>query len=516
MSVCPWCKSQNPDGVVACLRCGKKAADHPSVAAGQLDDSLEDFESGAPAPDLQLELAGPSNARGGVSADAGGGALKSFGDDWGDEEPAEGPSLQLDAPDLVHERASGQSPAAPVASSPPSARAGASGGPPRRVSTDRMEAVTEGEPKKSPAAPRPGAALEIDPYEVKVLADYGPEPAGIVQVVPYAIRVTLRQRELRRALASVRTALAQAESRRDERLVELGALLRPIVEGSPEYSSFAAPLASAEKTKQAREAAMDQASSAFRERAQAVDAEIAALDPPLAAARAEADEKAKASEKAESLRAKHEARRKRVDIDVRSAQAKLARPETLPEERSKAQALVAAAQAERETRATEERIAAQAAEEAEATAALARRGVAEVEAKIAAARARRGDLEKEFARQGAVRSEGIEAASREVKIALLEIGKRTANAGPNVEGADMRRKSVAEAEAAVKRVQLDLEKHLRALDAADAPSVRKGLIILGVTVALLLGSFIAWRLLRSNPYLPEGKTSSREVPCWFV
>jgi hypothetical protein len=525
MSVCPWCKSQNPPGTVACLRCGKKAADHPSVAGHQIDSSLDDdFESSSGAPDLQLELGGSQPARGGVQTDSGGGALKSFGDDWGDEEEeAAGPALQLDAPDLVNERASGKSqkmPAQQPGDSPPSGRSGVSVGPARRIS-GRMQAVSEGAapeggapPSKAPA--RPGASFEIDPYEVKVLADYGPEPAGLLQTVPYAIKVTLRQRELRRALASVRAALAEAEARRDERLVELGALLRPVVEGSPEFSTFAAPLASAEKTKQARESALQEASSEFRERAQVIDAEIGALDAPLVQARIEADEKAKASERAESLRTKHEARRKRVEIDLRSAQAKVARPETPAEERATAQALIVAAQSERETRAAEERIATQAAQEAEAAAAQARTAVAAVEAKIAAQRARRADLEKEFARQGAVRSQGIEAASREVKTALLEIGKRTAAGGPTAEGADMRRKAVADAEAGVKRIQLDMEKHLRALDAANAGSVRKGLVILGVAIAILLGSFVAWRLLRSNPYLPEGgKTSLSRVgaPC---
>lgn len=494
MSMCPWCKSNNPAGVEVCLKCGKKAADHPSVAGHEIGDAFGGgSESGAPPP-MEIELATPNSGGQGGADVGGGGALKSFGDDWGEEAPDDGPALDIEAIEMPSR---GRLPAPATASPRDVASAGKQ--PVSRASSGQYRAARPGQSGPS-AAEAP--ALEVDAYEVLALADYGATPKSIVHVVPYAIRVKLRQRELRRALAGVRAALKESESRRDERFIELGELLRPQVDGNPEFGAFTSTLTAAEKTKQTRERALAEASSTFRERAAVVDAEIVATEAPLAAAKKEAETKSKLAEDAESLRQKHEARSKRVEIDVRAARATLARPETLMPQRQQAQALIAAASAERDQRALEEQQAAAVAQDAESRAVVARQRQEELEHRVAALHARRRELEKEFARQGQIRSQGIDAASKEVRHALLEIGRRTVSAPLTAEGADMRRKAIAEAEGQVKRLQLDLERHLRALDAAHEPSVRNGLIILALAVVVFLGSFTAWRLLRSNPYLP--------------
>jgi hypothetical protein len=524
MTVCPWCKASNPPGAPQCLKCGKRAADHPSIAMGQQgDDRFDDMDEGhGPALDLELGVA--------PGARSGGSGLRSFGDDPmdGDDDDADGgpaPALELDAPALPA-RARGRSPEPPPAQAPPSqkqqvvvprsgtlktAGGGSAGGP--QSSTEREVLGPAG------SAARPGAALQIDAYEVRALADYGEAPQGILHTVPYAVRVTLRQRELRRALAGVRAALTEGEKRRDDRLVELGQVMRPEIEGNPDFAAAAAPLADAEKTKRAREEGLQSASGEFRQRVGAIDQEIALQDEPLSRGRAEAAAREKAWESAEELRKRHEARRKRVEIEVRNAQAKLERAETPPGEKQQATALIQAAQGERATRSAEEKLATDQARDAEAQLALARRAVSEVEAKIADLRKRRRAVEDEFARQGAVRMEGIDAASREVRGALLEIGRRLAKGGLDPAGyrvtstheaAERIRKLIAEAEAQVSRLQYDLEKHLRALDVADDGALKKGRIILVAVVVLLLGSFIAWRALRTNPYMeaPKGAPSA--------
>lgn len=517
MTVCPWCKASNPPGAPQCLKCGKRAADHPSIAMGQQgDDRFDDMDEGhGPALDLELGVA--------PGARSGGSGLRSFGDDpmdgEEDEDAAPGPALQLDAQELPA-RARGRSPEPPPAhpsshkqqvvvprsGTLKTAGGGSADGP---ASTREREVLGP-----AGAAARPGAALQIDAYEVRALADFGEAPHGILQTVPYAVRVTLRQRELRRALAGVRSALTEGEKRRDDRLVELGQVMRPEIEGNPDFAAAAAPLADAEKTKRAREEGLQSASGEFRQRVGALDQEIALEDQPLSRGRAEAAEREKAWESAEELRKRHEARRKRVEIEVRNAQAKLERAETPPGEKQQATALIQAAQGERGTRAAEEKLATDQARDAEAKLALARRAVAEVEAKIADLRKRRRAVEDEFARQGAVRMEGIDAASREVRGALLEIGRRLAKGGLDPAGyrgaathesAERIRKLIAEADAQVSRLQYDLEKHLRALDAADDGALRKGRIILVAVVVLLLGSFIAWRALRTNPYMDQTK-----------
>lgn len=474
-----------PSAAQACAKCGKRAADHPSLAGRNVGDDFG--EEVATGPALDLDLGAVPSARGASNQPLG----RTVGaDEWDDDAaPLAGVDLQLDGgPD---ERLSGRGAAAAPVSQ-------------RQMPTSQRQLAPQ---KEAPLAARRGetpakSAVDIDVYEVKALADYGAEPKSIVQTVPYAVRVVLRQRELRRAMEGVRKALAEAEGKRDDRLVELGTLLRPIVQNSPEYAQVAAPLVAAEKIVRDREAALADTNATFRERAAAIDAEIAGLDPQQTQARAELEAKTRAFEDQDRLRQKHEARRKRVEIEVRAAQTKLDNPQTPPPERAQAQQVIAQAQQERATRAAEEKIAIDAAQQAEAQVATARRAAEAIEHKIEQLRARRRDLEKEFARQGAVRSEGVEAASKEVRSALLEIGRRAAHGGPEAQGAEVRRKAIVDAEAQVKRLQIDLEKHVRALAAADPTAVRNGLVILGAAIVLLLGAFIAWRALRSNPYLP--------------
>ena len=252
---------------------------------------------------------------------------------------------------------------------------------------------------------------------------------------------------------------------------------------------------------------MAEVDATFKARVSGIDQQIAALDAPLASAKAEAAAKAKLAADAESLRQKHEARRKRVEIEVRNAQAVMQRPDATADQKRQAQSTIAAAAQEKDVRAQEEKIAAQGAQEAEARAAAARRAQEDVEGKIAALRAQRRDAERDYGRQAQIRGEGIDAASKEVRDALLEIGRATATTEVDVEGADIRRKSIAECEANVKRLQLELEKHLRALDAANPDMVKKGTMALVAIVVVLVGAFVAWRALRTNPYLQEPQSA---------
>ncbi len=484
MSVCPWCKARNPPGHQACLKCGKRAADHPSVTGRTVGDAFGDDEV-IDAPALDLDLGTSRSMPGTVTEQPLGREIgDGFGDD--DESAAAGSALQLDLSAPTNDYVD----APPPASEPQKAR----------------EII--------PRAQAPAAPIEIDPFEIKALADYGPDPNSIIEAVPYSLRVLRRQRELKRALEGVRAALKEAETKRDERMIELGTLLKPVVMSHPDYASLRASLGHAEQLVAEREQALAATNASFRDQAAKVDAEIAAIDPSLAAAKTDVAARKKEYDDAEHLRQKHEARRKRVEIDVRAAQTKLAAPETAPNDRAAAEALIATATRERETRAVEVRIATQGAEKAKASLAGAEAHLGQVEGQIELLRKKRRALEQEFSRQGAVRSEGVSAASKDVRNALLEIGRKTWQGGPEVEGSAMRRRDVADSEQRIKRLQLDLEKHVRALAAADKNSVRNGLIVLGATVVVLLGAFIAWRALRSNPYLTPDQQpkSALEAP----
>lgn len=483
MTVCPWCKARIQPNAKVCHKCGKKPNAHPSVTGHTVDDGFDDDDEVVDAPALDLDVS-THRARPGSTHQALGNEVgDGFGDDDEDAAKASGPlDLDLRAP-------TSEPPPAPVAPAEP--------------------------PKKRELIPRgniPNSdAIEVDPIEVRVLANYGDEPKAIFETIPYAIRVVKRQRELKRSLEGVRAAVKEAEARRDERMVELGTLLRPVLAQNPDYGSMAKNLGEAEKAVKERESALMQTNAAFREKASAIDAEIAALGPEHDQAQAEVDAKRKVFDEADHLRKKHEARRKRVEIDVRAAQAKLAAMETSPADRAQAQALIATASQERETRAAEEKIATQASQRAESELATAKSMLGRVDEKIEALREKRRALEHEYSRAGAARSEGVAAAGKEMRSVLLEIGRKTWKEGPDAPGADLRRKGVADAVAQLRRLQIDMEKHVRALASADKMAVTKGLAILGGTIFLVVTLFIVWRATRSNPYLEQQPKSALPV-----
>lgn len=482
MTVCPWCKAKNQPTAKVCYKCGKNPSNHPSVTGRTVgDDFGDDDDEIIDAPALDLDV---STTRGRPGAPTTQQLGHEVGDGFGDDDDENaGPHEALDL-DLR----------APTNEPPPPA-------PKDSEPEQKKEYIARGN------VPNPDA-IEIDPVDVKVLANYGAEPKAIFETIPYALRVVKRQRELKRSLEGVRAAVKEAEAKRDERMIELGTLLRPVLAQNPDYGTIAKSLGDAEKAVKERESALLQTNAAFREKASVLDAEIAALGPDHERAQAEVDAKQKVYEEADRLRKKHEARRKRVEIDVRAAQTKLAAMETSPADRAQAQALIGTASQERETRAAEEKIATQAAQRAESELATARSMLGRVDEKIDALREKRGVLEQEYSRAGAARSEGVAAAGKEMRTVLLEIGRKTWKEGPDAPGADLRRKGVADAMAHLRRLQIDMEKHVRALASADKPAVTKGLAILGGTIFLFLTLFIVWRATRTNPYMDQQPKSA--------
>ena len=129
------------------------------------------------------------------------------------------------------------------------------------------------------------------------------------------------------------------------------------------------------------------------------------------------------------------------------------------------------------------------------------RSLQAIEEKSAALHAMRREIEREFSRQGQIRTEGVQVASREVRQALLELGKGLVSSEISAPGADVQREAVADAEASVHRLQVDLERHLRAIDASNPAAVKHGLVLITIALIVIVGGFVAWRVLRTNPYL---------------
>jgi hypothetical protein len=225
MSICPFCKAQTPSSHGPCAKCGKRAADHPSIAgtAGRtLSNDFEDDDGG----DFILE-AGGSVGSGAHTASSGYGGGVDLDSDFEDEPQGD---LELDLPagqkairshapapqmtskapskgggvpdlDVPPPKPSSSGKAIPAKAPPSSGRAVA---PPPAPSSGRMmpqeEEVSEPEPEAEPAPP----PEPPKPNPAAAIAKYPPPPRAIWQAPVYACKVIWRQLELRQDLESLR------------------------------------------------------------------------------------------------------------------------------------------------------------------------------------------------------------------------------------------------------------------------------------------------------------------------
>lgn len=352
-------------------------------------------------------------------------------------------------------------------------------------------------PKPTPTSEHP-SMLTIEPYEIETLAGYGPQPQSWVQTFGYALRVKIRQRDLRRALRTLRTTLHTIEQQRDQHLAELGHRMRYVFEKIPELSLTISKLASAEQGKQKREASLAYTSVEFRTKTTKIDHEIASLEESLPVLKQRIDSQEALYQKAESLRIEHEERRKQTEIEVQHAHAVLARIDSSADIRQRAQQLIASVHNEKSTRAVEEQLATEHAQKLEVELAFARRAYAEVQEKMTKLRQQRKELELEFTRQGSQKLEQVDAASHEVQQALCEIGIYALDHRPQQidEVEESFYKKIEQNLQSIHSLQYQLECHLRALESANARAVKTGTVLWTLVIIIGIGLFtlILWRI----------------------
>jgi serine/threonine protein kinase len=130
----------------------------------------------------------------------------------------------------------------------------------------------------------------------------------------------------------------------------------------------------------------------------------------------------------------------------------------------------------------------------------AKKNTAESQKRLEAGRAERTSLEHWFTRQVGTRTAAVEDARKEVRRALVSIARR-ALADRAVFGAevDPARDQIATLDRAAESASRDVVVHQAALEAYDPPSLRSGVLMLGVAavlaLALLVGP-IVWRATR--------------------
>jgi len=126
--------------------------------------------------------------------------------------------------------------------------------------------------------------------------------------------------------------------------------------------------------------------------------------------------------------------------------------------------------------------------------------LADAQAKVDAGRAERKSLEEWFKRQVGTRTAAVEAARKEARRHVVAFARRAmedrATFGAELDPA---REQIAKLELAAESAARDVDVHVAAIDAYDPPSLRRGVLLLGVLAVILLALLIGpivWRATR--------------------
>jgi len=208
---------------------------------------------------------------------------------------------------------------------------------PRALVQERASDTTQGSSQAHPAtmvargpaavqAPAERRALAQQPavgdiaFDAKLLAEYGDPPAHWLLAPLYAWRVFKRQRVLRQVLAGRREEAARATMSMEDALVAFAERVRPAAEGLSGYREALEELSRAEDVLRSRDRVLAAEQDAQTGRLAQVDARISALEAELA--QAQSGERAAATELSAAQRgvAREEAKLKRAESELRSAE----------------------------------------------------------------------------------------------------------------------------------------------------------------------------------------------------
>jgi hypothetical protein len=444
---CPWCHKPLADADATCPSCRRDPRHHPSRARAAVPDlalaapiatasssaAVEELEIDAPSLDLALDLrAAP------VVITPSGGELE---DD--------------DAPLALETELAPRAPVALAEAAPP------------------MLAFAE--------APAP----VVDAIEILALADYGPAPSGWVDAIPYAVRVVLRERALRRDLERHRAALVGSERARDQALVRMVEATREA--GGAHADTLAARLSAVDALAKDRDDARRAASREYAGEVARIDAQVAELERTRETQDAHGTAAEEELGRRREAHARAAAKVKRVEIALRAAHdaARLAAGPDAKHAPPEHAAKIRDLEAERELRATELRPFQQALDEATAASRAREAELRETQKAIARLRDERRAIERSAARQLELRSAGADEAERARETAYAEAGRELLRLSP--EAAPTEQRAAAEqAQRLVDDRALTLEKHARAVTAFDAQGKKRGLVVLGVAGALFV------------------------------
>jgi hypothetical protein len=142
----------------------------------------------------------------------------------------------------------------------------------------------------------------------------------------------------------------------------------------------------------------------------------------------------------------------------------------------------------------------------------ARKRIAEAQAKVEAARAERSSLEQWFKRQTGTRTAAVEQARKAWRGKMVSLARRAVEDRDSF-GDDLNpaRQEIAKLDRASRSAERDVSVHLAAVHAYDTPSLRSGVVLLGVGAVLLLALLIAPIVWRATRVIDPGPPASGEV-----
>jgi hypothetical protein len=404
----------------------------PKIAAPLPAPDLDDLA------DLKIDLSDTAPAKPGIAQPPTPGAFSPFDDDF-----SSGPSLELDTQ-------GGSLPpriSSPSVSNPPS------------MPSMPAAPVSQRTVPQAPAAS--SAAPAVDPFEAKVLADYG-QPGAFYTAPIYAYRVVTRRSALRRDLVAKKSEADRTQKRVEDALVSLGERARALAKGG---SAALDRVKQAEDLLRGRDGALAGAMDAYRAAVAEIDGRLSAAEAELARARQDESRASSARDVADEEHKRADAKVKRIEIEMRNGAQRAAERDAAAAE--VAQKLVLRTQAEQ---------------------ALgdARRVAVAAQAKVDAIARERTTREAAFSRQSGTRSAGVDDAQTQLRAALVDLG-RAMLADPSVATElAAARDEVARLEDAARKHAHDVTLHEHALVSYDAPKVFLGLALVGVALLLVL------------------------------
>ena len=430
-----------PDLVVPVAKPSKPATKAMPPPAGGLS-----FDDELGAGDLQIDLSAAEapptthNSGAGMARPPTPGAgFSPFDDDI-----SAGPALELDTeggslPPRISSPSVSSQPSLPI--------------PPAPVSHRSLQPPTSVQPEP----PKPA----IDPYEARVLADYGPKPEAFWSTPMYAYRVMTRRSALQRDLVAKRTDAERALKRYEDALVALGERAR----------AGAAPPNALERVKQAEEllrsrdgalaATMDVHKGVLSE----IDARLGAAEAELARARQEEARVQAIREAADQDFQRADAKVKRLEIEIRNGAAnKAAERDALAQDTQQKGALRA---------------------DAEKKLAEAKRVTTVAQAKADAVSSERAQQEAKFGRASGTRNAGVDDAQNHLRMALVELGRAVLVDPSAAAGLAHAKEEIARLDQQAQKSTSDVALHESAITAYDAPQVFLGMVLVAVAVLLV-------------------------------